>query len=74
MYPILPIVPFWGISISAIRLPGWFIEAYSMEDRFKQLANRQGVSEAWDAMAYDKINELVERVNALELRVAELEA
>lgn len=75
MYPIYPLVPFWNLGAAGVNpaMPTWYLESYTMEDRFMQIANRQGVADAWDALAYKKINELVDRVNELEAKLGALE-
>lgn len=74
MYPITPLLPFWayGSAGAYVTLPGWYLESYSMEDRFKQIAERQGVSEAWDMLALERLNLLSSLVNEQALLVESL--
>ena len=83
MYPILPLVPFWALGSAGVypKLPGWYLEAYSNEDRMKQIAERQGITDAWQVLALNKINELAAAnneqqavINDLKARVSALEA
>ena len=76
MYPILPLMAFWAYKPGAGTplLPSFYTDYYSQEDRMKAIAKVIGQLMRYSMYQSEKINELVERENALELRVASLEA
>ena len=76
MYPILPLMAFWAYKPGAGTplLPSFYTDYYTQEDRFKAFAKIIAQLSSYSMYQSEKINELVERENALELRVDSLEA